>query len=127
MGTALAAPTSISPASPALALRQAGGATCGSNDYSSGDVSDAANTACNYVASGSTVGSNKYPHIYHDYEGFDLSAPGPWYEFPILASGQEYSGGSPGADRVIINDNCDLAGVLTHTGASGNNFKECSY
>jgi hypothetical protein len=34
--------------------------------------------------------------------------------------------GSPGADRVIINANCQLAGEVTHTGASGNNFVGCS-
>lgn len=33
--------------------------------------------------------------------------------------------GSPGADRVIINTACKLAGEITHTGASGNNFVGC--
>lgn len=34
--------------------------------------------------------------------------------------------GSPGADRVVFNQNCDYAGSITHTGASGNNFVGCS-
>lgn len=36
--------------------------TCGNNYYSAGQVSDAANAACNYVQSGSTAGSSTYPH-----------------------------------------------------------------
>lgn len=34
--------------------------------------------------------------------------------------------GSPGPDRVVINTSCKLAGEITHTGASGNNFVGCS-
>jgi hypothetical protein len=40
--------------------------------------------------------------------------------------GANYILGSPGADRVIINTACKLAGAITHTGASGNNFVGCS-
>ena len=63
-------------------------------------------------------------------------------EFPILKSG-DYDGDSPGADRVIFADNGDYCAyvmpnpkyflelltpdfsVVTHTGASGNNFVSC--
>jgi ribonuclease len=62
---------------------------------------------------------------YNDYEGFSFPVSGPYYEFPILSSEQVYSGGSPGADRVVFNGNGDLAGLITHTGASGNNFLQC--
>lgn len=64
--------------------------------------------------------------MYHDYEGFTFPVSGTYYEFPILSSGSVYSGGSPGADRVIFNTDNQLAGVITHTGASGNNFVECT-
>lgn len=37
-----------------------------------------------------------------------------------------YDGGSPGADRVIFNGDDQLAGVITHTGASGDDFVACS-
>ena len=37
----------------------------------------------------------------------------------------EYDGGSPGPDRVVFNVDCQLAGVITHTGAGGNAFLEC--
>lgn len=33
--------------------------------------------------------------------------------------------GSPGADRAIINSQCQL-GEITHSGASGNGFAGCS-
>ena len=33
--------------------------------------------------------------------------------------------GSPGPDRVVITEDCELAGSITHTGASGNNFVAC--
>lgn len=114
---------------------------CGDNCYSSDQVSEASNAAYNYVQSGETAGSSTYPHVYNDYEGFDFPVSGPYYEFPILTSGV-YSGGesgqtrevegvltiqgSPGADRVVIDSNGDLAGEITHTGASGNNFVQCS-
>ena len=32
---------------------------------------------------------------------------------------------SPGPDRVIITQDCEEAGVITHSGAQGNNFVEC--
>lgn len=34
--------------------------------------------------------------------------------------------GSPGADRIVFNSTCQLAGEITHTGASGNDFVGCS-
>lgn len=34
--------------------------------------------------------------------------------------------GSPGADRVVINGQCSIAGIITHTGASGNAFVACT-
>jgi hypothetical protein len=49
-----------------------------------------------------TTGSGDYPHQYNDYEGFSFPTAKPWYEFPILSSYAVYSGGSPGADRVIL-------------------------
>ncbi|KAF1980858.1 guanyl-specific ribonuclease F1 [Aulographum hederae CBS 113979] len=114
----------LATASPILEARQSS-TTCGSTYYSSSKVSTAANAACNYVSSGGHAGSSTYPHQYNNYEGFDFPVGGPWYEFPILSSGT-YTGGSPGADRVVINANCQYAGAITHTGASGNNFVGCS-
>jgi hypothetical protein len=99
--------------------------TCGSNAYSSTKVSAALKAGCNYLQKGKTVGSDKYPHKYSDYEKFTFPVDGPWYEFPIKESGT-YSGGSPGADRVIFNAQCEYAGSITHTGASGNDFVGCS-
>jgi len=72
---------------------------------------------------------NRHSHSldrYNDYEGFSFPVSGPYWEFPILNSHKVYSGGRPGADRVIFNDNGDLAGLITHQGASGNDFLQCS-
>lgn len=48
-------------------------------------------------------------------EGFSFPVSGPYQEFPILRSFNDnpYTGGSPGADRVVFNTNCQLAGVIT--------------
>ena len=98
--------------------------TCGTICYTSSAVSAAKAAGYKLYSAGSTA--NSYPHVYHDYEGFAFPVSGTYYEFPILSSGSVYTGGSPGADRVIFNTNNQLAGVITHSGASGNNFVECS-
>ena len=72
-----------------------------------------------------STGSNDYPHEYHDREGFDFPTEAPYYEFPILSSHKAYDGGSPGADRVVFDSQGALDGLLTHTGADGNNFVQC--
>lgn len=120
---AFALPTAEAPK--ALVTRQSS-TTCGNQYYSSSEISDAANAACNYVQSGDEAGSSTYPHQYNDYEGFSFPDSGPYYEFPILSSGNVYSGGSPGPDRVIVTADCYYEGAITHTGASGNNFVGCS-
>ncbi|KAF3074305.1 hypothetical protein N5P37_009416 [Trichoderma harzianum] len=102
-------------------------ATCGKVFYSASAVSAASNAACNYVRAGSTAGGSTYPHVYNNYEGFRFKGLSkPFYEFPILSSGKTYTGGSPGADRVVINGQCSIAGIITHTGASGNAFVACA-
>lgn len=66
-------------------------------------VQAAANEALDHLVSSSTVGDNDYPHQYNNYEGFSFNsgcAP-PYYEFPLFKSSL-YTGGSPGADRVVI-------------------------
>lgn len=68
---------------------------------------------------------DSYPHQYNDYEGFSFPTSGPWYEFPILNSFQVYTGGSPGADRVIFDSDGNFDSVITHTGASGDDFVAC--
>ncbi|KAK8930055.1 Guanyl-specific ribonuclease F1 [Metarhizium anisopliae] len=98
---------------------------CGGVQYTAGAVQAAADAACDYVQSGSHAGSSTYPHRYNNYEGFNFPVAGPYNEFPILKSGKIYTGGSPGPDRVVISNSCSLAGVITHTGASGNNFVGC--
>ncbi|QUC21142.1 uncharacterized protein UV8b_05385 [Ustilaginoidea virens] len=121
-GLLVAATARAAPVATAVA-----GTTCGTVVYSGSAVQAAADAACDYVLDGGEAGSSSYPHRYNDYEGFYFGGvPGPYQEFPILASGAIYSGGRPGPDRVIITDDCEISGVITHTGASGNSFVGCS-
>ncbi|KAJ5110464.1 Guanine-specific ribonuclease N1/T1 [Penicillium argentinense] len=98
--------------------------SCGTHCYTNSAVSSAMAAGYDLYSSGDT--DDSYPHVYHNYEGFDFSVSGTYYEFPILSSGEVYDGGSPGADRVIFNTGDQLAGVITHTGASGDNFVACT-
>ncbi|KAI0143165.1 Ribonuclease/ribotoxin [Xylariaceae sp. FL1272] len=116
---ALIAPAFAAPA----ALEARAATTCGSTSYTATQVNQAAQKACSYYTAGTTA--SDYPHTYNNYEGFSFKVAGPYLEFPMLTSGV-FTGGSPGADRVIINTACKLAGEITHTGASGNNFVACS-
>lgn len=100
--------------------------TCGSTCYYQTTIDAAVAKGYSLYQSGKTLGSDKYPHQYNDYEGFDFSIAGPWYEFPILNTFKVYTGGSPGADRVIFNEDGDYAGVITHNGASGDDFVACA-
>ncbi|CUA72991.1 hypothetical protein RSOLAG22IIIB_05123 [Rhizoctonia solani] len=105
-------------------------ASCGNNEFTVTAVQSAAEAAASRVAEGSQVGRNKYPHKFNNREGFEF-LPGcqaPFFEFPIFES-KVYTGGSPGPDRVVIGsvDGADAAfcGLMTHTGAGGNNFLQC--
>ncbi|KXS98792.1 hypothetical protein AC578_2036 [Pseudocercospora eumusae] len=100
--------------------------TCGSYSYSANRVRAAVNQGYNYYSDNEQVGKNNYPHAFNNYEGFGFDVSGPYQEFPILQSGNVYTGGSPGPDRVVFNTNGQYAGAVTHTGASGNNFVGCS-
>ncbi|KAL1688999.1 Ribonuclease/ribotoxin [Schizophyllum commune] len=101
-----------------------GDVTCGSNTYSVDEVKAAVQNGVDHLDD--PIGDNSYPHAFHNYEGLDLYCSGDsdYSEFPILKSG-DYDGDSPGADRVIFADNGDYCAVVTHTGASGNNFVSC--
>ncbi|KAI1818793.1 ribonuclease-domain-containing protein [Poronia punctata] len=99
--------------------------TCGNICYTQDDISAAVDQGYGYYQDDEQVGDNDYPHQYNNYEGFDFPDEGPWYEFPILSSYDVYTGGSPGADRVVFNADGVFQDAITHTGASGNNFVEC--
>lgn len=66
-----------------------------------------------------------YPHQYNNYEGFSFPTAAPWYEFPILSTYNVYTGGSPGADRIVFDTKGNFDSLITHTGASGNDFVGC--
>lgn len=100
--------------------------TCGDTCYSQDDINAAVQQGYGYYEDGTTVGSDDYPHQYKDYEGFTFPDAGPYYEFPILSDDELYNGGSPGADRVIFTGSGTYEGVITHTGATGNDFLQCT-
>ena len=100
--------------------------TCGSTCYWQSDIDAALQQGYAYYQNGQQVGNDKYPHEFDDREGFDITISGPWYEFPILNTFKVYTGGSPGADRVVFTGDGTLALVVTHTGATNDNFLECS-
>lgn len=77
----------------ALPLEERAATTCGSTYYTAGEVSAAASAACSYYKSGDNAGSSNYPHQYNNYEGFNFDVAGPWEEFPIMSSGNVYTGG----------------------------------
>ncbi|KAL7892809.1 Ribonuclease/ribotoxin [Trichoderma sp. TUCIM 5745] len=97
--------------------------TCGSTCYWQSDIDAALNKGYSLYSSGKEEDS--YPHQYNDYEGFNFPTSAPWYEFPILNSFDVYTGGSPGADRVIFDSDGNFDSVITHTGASGDDFVAC--
>ncbi|WOO84098.1 Guanyl-specific ribonuclease N1 [Vanrija pseudolonga] len=121
----LAAFASVALAAPAaLTERDACVARCSTKCYWQSDIDDAVNAGYGHLQDGSLAGN--YPHQYNDFEGFSFPTSGPYYEFPILSTFKVYTGGAPGADRVIFDADGNFDSVITHTGASGNNFVACS-
>lgn len=98
--------------------------TCGTVCYYQTTI-DAA-VAAGYKLYKAHKQEGKYPHTENNYEGFDFAVSGPYQEYPLMSDFQAYDGGSPGADRVVFNTKGLLAGVVTHTGATGNDFVECT-
>lgn len=69
------------------------GVTCGSTRYTKEEIDDAVDAACRLHAAGEQLGTNNYPHRFNNREGLTFAISGPYQEFPILASGDVYSGG----------------------------------
>jgi hypothetical protein len=90
----LARPTSVveAPVDIEAIAERACYVTCGSNCYTSAQVTAARNSGYNYVKQGGTAGGSSYPHVYNNYEGFDFLTSGTYYEFPLKTSGT-YTGG----------------------------------
>ncbi|RWA05344.1 hypothetical protein EKO27_g9757 [Xylaria grammica] len=122
----LAAVSAVTVSAIAIEKKQSCAKTCGEVCYAEAAIDEAVEQGYGYYEDNETVGSNDYPHQYNNYEGFDFPDEGPWYEFPILSSNEAYTGGSPGADRVVFNADGKFQDAITHTGASGNNFVACT-
>ncbi|CAE7088736.1 unnamed protein product [Rhizoctonia solani] len=129
LALAIPAPTKTTP----LEKRAISGVTaadCDGFTFTAAQVSAAASAAASRVASGSTVGDNSYPHVFNNREGFTFQSGcrAPYYEFPLFRS-QVYTGGDPSYNRVVIGSvsgsSAAFCDVITHYGASGNNFLQC--
>ncbi|KAJ6537733.1 guanyl-specific ribonuclease C2 [Mycena capillaripes] len=112
-------------ASPTGRALPSGNVECGSSTYTVSQVSAA--VSAGFSHRNSPLGSDSYPHQFFDDEGLELFCSGSsWLEYPILSGGRTYTGGSPGADRVIFNTAGTYCAVVTHTGASSTNgFVSC--
>ncbi|CAE6511716.1 unnamed protein product [Rhizoctonia solani] len=129
LALAIPAPTKTTP----LDKRTITGVTaadCDGFTFTSAQVAAAASAAASHVAAGTTVGSNSYPHVFNNREGFTFQSGcrSPYYEFPLFRS-SVYTGGDPSYNRVVIGSvsgsNAAFCDVITHYGASGNNFLQC--
>ena len=69
-----------------------GSLSCGKVNYTKKEVDAAVAEACSLFAAGDQLGSSKYPHQFNNREGLTFAVSGPYQEFPILSSGQVYSG-----------------------------------
>jgi len=102
-------------------------------DYHRDAINAACTQALRLASEGETVGRDKYPHAYNDYEHFKFDhAQKPYLEFPIMEDGRPYDGeSSPGADRVVIGSistdysSAVYCAVITHDGQRKNGFTEC--
>ncbi|KAK3933966.1 Ribonuclease/ribotoxin [Diplogelasinospora grovesii] len=102
--------------------------------YSQSAIHAACVATLDLASKGETVGRDKYPHAYNDYEHFSFPhAQPPYFEFPIMSDGSVYNGDvGPGADRVVIGSVAEdyssavYCATITHSGSSERNgFVEC--
>ncbi|KAE9407764.1 Ribonuclease/ribotoxin [Gymnopus androsaceus JB14] len=110
------------------------GCNCDGTQYTQADINAAGAKALQLASEKKTVGKDKYPHVYNDYEKFSFQhANKPYLEFPMERNGGAYSGeGSPGADRLVIGSIAEdfssavYCAVITHDGQKDDGFVECA-
>ncbi|PWN28437.1 Ribonuclease/ribotoxin [Jaminaea rosea] len=103
--------------------KRAPSVSCGGRSFTSSQVNKAVQNSNSDAAP-----SSSYPHQYNNYEGFDFSdycSDSRYEEFPLTSGG--YTGGSPGAYRVITGQSSGaFCGAIYHA-SSDNSFSSCNY
>ncbi|KAI6244715.1 hypothetical protein HI914_07461 [Erysiphe necator] len=97
-------------------LPQLSGANCASRRYAGFIVTDAAEAACKLIKNpGFTQKFKKYPKSYRPVRPSDeFEIPGnPYYIYPVGYKGQTF--GDRDADFAVINEKCQLVGVVVMT------------
>lgn len=100
---------------------------CGTAKFTFTEISQTVSTARGLIASGSKWAGkgfgNEYPKNFAK-GNMALPGDGPYNEFPLTAPKQWSANTFQGPHRVVFNANRPVA-VLTHEGASGNQFVPC--
>ncbi|KAJ7794030.1 Ribonuclease/ribotoxin [Mycena olivaceomarginata] len=115
--------TALAIASPAPRALPSGDVTCGRNVYIPSPRFPRPSSGSSEFNSHAELpfSADSYPHEYfvESSEHIELFCSGSSFlEYPILPGGVAYSGGSPGADRVVFTTSGTYCVVITHTGAA---------
>ncbi|KAK5656015.1 hypothetical protein OQA88_5153 [Cercophora sp. LCS_1] len=139
---ALASPVAVNATGVELEARQSKGYTCGTTKHTLTSVENAMGDGIRLRKALKTVAQGNgvvWPHEFRNGQANKPEVdPSPCaklnlYEYPILASGADYTGGNPGPDRVVFADSNKTPGafeqcfLMTHTGATGNLFVKCRF
>lgn len=96
---------------------------CHGIKFTKSDIAEAKKQAIAHLDAGTRGGS--YPKKFKDYEkNLSLKKGKDYYEYPVLKNGV-YNGGSPGAVRVILDDNSKFMGLLYHPTETSTSFNKC--
>ncbi|KAI1124298.1 Ribonuclease/ribotoxin [Nemania abortiva] len=139
VATALFAPAFAAPSGLDKARLEArfSGYDCGGTLFTVAEAQNGFGDAINAIRSDVVYssGTRTYPGVFRNGgTNFELD-PSPCagkqlLEFPILASGNPYTGGDPGLHRVVVAEHGDGTSfdqcfLMTHQGAEGNLFNKC--
>ncbi|KAG8737050.1 hypothetical protein FRC10_008646 [Ceratobasidium sp. 414] len=143
LALAIPAPTKTTPLEKRI-ISGVTGADCDGSTFTADQVAAAASAAASHIASHTSVGFSKYPHVFNNHEGKSSPEPSPLSANILMAPTQashsilaavlrftssRSSPPSPGANRVVVGSvsgsDAAFCDVITHIGATGNGFLQC--